>query len=441
MTASETAVTPRAMRRIASASGIGTVIELYDFVIFASVAALVFPKIFFPALGSAAGTVAAFATLGVAFVARPVGSVLFGHFGDRLGRKRTLVSTLLLMGVATMLVGVMPTAEQIGVVAPILVVVMRVLQGLAVGGEWTGATLMAVENAPKARRGFWSMFGSLGGAVGSALALATLLLTNLIMSEEVFLSYGWRIPFLASALLLAVGLYIRVKIDETPVFTAEIARRGAASVPFLEAVKRQPREIAFASGILLTVFAFTYMTVGYLISYGTATLGLDEVTVLVLTILAVVVEGLALALSAALSDRIGRRVVCIGANAVAVVWALALFPILDVASVATFGVGTCVTTFVAGMAYGPVGAFMPEMFRTRYRYSATGFAYNIAGVLGGAIPSVVAAAITATYGSFVFGVFFAALCLLGLGCTLALRETRHTEMDDVAERRREGTIA
>jgi MFS family permease len=417
------------MRRIASASGIGTVIELYDFVIFASVAALVFPKVFFPALGSAAGTVASFATLGVAFVARPVGSVLFGHFGDRLGRKRTLVSTLVVMGVATVLVGVMPTAEQIGVAAPILVVAMRVLQGLAVGGEWTGATLMATENAPRPERGIWSVCASLGGAVGAALALGTLLLTRATMSDEVFLSYGWRIPFLASVLLLAVGLYIRVRIDETPVFTAEIARRGAAQAPILEALKQQPREIVFASGVPVMVFAFYYIVIGYLISYGTATLGLAETTVIAITILASAVMGIALVLGGALSDRFGRRAVLIGGNGVAVVWALALFPVLDSASATTFAVGACVTTFIAGIAYGPVGAFIPELFRTRYRYSATGFTYNVSGVLGGALPSVIAAAVTAAYGSFAFGVLFAVLCLISLVCTLALPETRHAEID------------
>ncbi|SFP06652.1 MHS family MFS transporter [Actinomadura madurae] len=426
MAASETG--PRKMRLIASASSIGTVIELYDFVIFASVAALVFPKIFFPALGSAAGTVASFATLGVAFVARPVGSILFGHFGDRLGRKRTLVSTLLLMGIATVLVGAMPTADQIGVAAPLLVVAMRILQGIAVGGEWTGATLMAAEYAPKPRRGFWSMFASLGGAIGSALALATLLVTRMTMSDAAFLSYGWRIPFLASVLLLLVGLYIRGSIEETPVFKEEIARRGAASAPLLEAIKHQPREVLFGSGVLLTVFAFIYMVLGYMISYGTAELGLSETTVLAITILASVVIAPAIVLGGALSDRIGRRTVIIGGNAVAVFWALALFPVLGSASAATFAVGACVTMIIAGVTYGPVGAFMPELFHTRYRYSATGFSYNIAGVLGGAVPGVVAAATIDTYGSLAFGAFLAVLCLIGLGCTVALGETKDAEM-------------
>ncbi|KFU81963.1 Sugar phosphate permease [Amycolatopsis lurida] len=430
MAATEPDVTNRTMRRIAIASGTGTVIEYYDFFIFATAAALVFPKVFFPALGSAAGVVASFATLGVAFVARPVGSVLFGHFGDRLGRKRTLVTTLLIMGLATALVGLMPTAEQIGVIAPILIVILRFLQGLAVGGEWTGATLMAAENAPKAKRGFWSMVGALGGSIGFVLASVTFLIIGETMSDETFHSYGWRIPFIASLLLIAIGLFVRLKIDETPVFKGEVSQRGTSRAPFVEALKSQPREIAFASGVLVMTFAFYYLAVGYLINYGTAVLKLPRTTVLLIGIAAGLMFGLAIVLGAAYSDRVGRKKVILAGNAVAVVWALALFPILDSASAVTFAIGSCVTTLIAGFAYGPVGAFMPELFQTRYRYTATGFSYNVAGVLGGAVPPLVAAAITAAYGGFAFGIFLAVLCLISLGCTLALRETRNAEMSE-----------
>lgn len=428
----DTGATAVSMRRIAIASGTGTVIEYYDFFIFATAAALVFPKAFFPALGPAAGTVASFATLGVAFVARPLGSILFGHFGDRLGRKRTLVMTLLIMGLSTALVGLVPTAGHIGVAAPILVIVLRVLQGLALGGEWTGATLLAAENAPKARRGFWSMFGSLGGSIGYVLASATYLLINATMSEQAFLSYGWRIPFIASFVLVGVGLFVRVKVDETPAFEGEIARGGAARAPFAEALRQQPREVTFASGLLVMVFAFYYLAVSYLINYGTAVLKLSRPTVLTIGILAGAVFGVAIVLGAAVSDRIGRRKVIIAGNAVAIGWALALFPILDSASALTFAIGSCVTTFIAGFAYGPVGAFMPELFRTRYRYSATGFSYNVAGVLGGAVPPVVAAAITAAYGQFALGAFLAILSVIGLVCALALRERRQVDLAEPA---------
>ncbi|MEU3628455.1 MFS transporter [Amycolatopsis coloradensis] len=430
MAATEPDVTNRTMRRIAIASGTGTVIEYYDFFIFATAAALVFPKVFFPALGSAAGVVASFATLGVAFVARPLGSVLFGHFGDRLGRKRTLVTTLLIMGLATALVGLMPTAEQIGVIAPILIVILRFMQGLAVGGEWTGATLMAAENAPKAKRGFWSMFGALGGSIGFVLASVTFLIIGETMSDETFHSYGWRIPFIASLLLIAIGLFVRLKIDETPVFKGEVSQRGTSRAPFVEALKSQPREIAFASGVLVMTFAFYYLAVGYLINYGTAVLKLPRTTVLLIGIAAGLMFGLAIVLGAAYSDRVGRKKVILAGNAVAVVWALALFPILDSASAVTFAIGSCVTTLIAGFAYGPVGAFMPELFQTRYRYTATGFNYNVAGVVGGAVPPLVAAAITAAHGGFTFGIFLAVLCLISLGCTLALRETRNAEMSE-----------
>ncbi|MEU3528725.1 MFS transporter [Streptomyces sp. NPDC038707] len=420
------------MRRIALASGTGTVIEYYDFFIFATAAALVFPKVFFPALGSAGGTVASFATLGVAFVARPLGSVLFGHFGDRVGRRTTLVSTLLIMGLATFAVGLMPTADRIGAAAPIAVVVLRVLQGLAVGGEWTGATLMAAENAPRARRGFWSMFGALGGSIGLVLANATFLLIGATMSEADFVSYGWRIPFLTSFLLVLVGLFVRLRIEETSVFKKEVDQRGQAAVPFFEALRSQPREITFASGVLLMVFAFYYLAVGYLIHFGTTELHLSQTTVLSIGLLAGAVFGLAIVLGAAVSDRIGRRRVIVIGNALAVVWALVLFPLLDSAGTPAFALASCVTTFVSGFAYGPVGAFMPELFHTRYRYTATGFAYNVAGVLGGAVPPLIAAPIVASYGGLAFGAFLVVLCLVSLGCTLALRETRHTAMGGAA---------
>ncbi|MFF0488730.1 MFS transporter [Nocardia sp. NPDC004068] len=418
------------MRRIAIAGGIGTVIEYYDFFIFATAAALVFPRVFFPALGAAAGTVASFATLGVAFVARPVGSILFGHFGDRIGRKRTLVATLVIMGLATAAVGIMPTADRIGVLAPIIVVVLRFLQGLAVGGEWTGATLMAAENAPRDRRGFWSVFGSFGGSVGLVLASCTFLVTGATMSGRAFEDYGWRIPFLTSLILVGVGLLVRLRIDETPVFAAEAARHGTAAVPLAEAIRRQPREVLFASGLLVMVFAFYYIAVSYFLTYGTSHLGLSRTTVLAISIVPGAMFGVAMTVSAWLSDRIGRKRILVWANAVAVGWALVLFPLVDAGGVVAYAVCATVTTAIAGVGYGPVGAFLPELFRTRYRYTASGATYNIAGILGGAVPPLVASALTRAYGGLAFGLFLAALCVLSLVCVLALPETRAARLED-----------
>ncbi|MCD0453510.1 MHS family MFS transporter [Actinocorallia sp. API 0066] len=424
----------RTLRRVAIASGTGSLIEYYDFLIYGTAAALVFPKVFFPALGAAAGTVASFATLGVAFVARPLGSIIFGHYGDRLGRKRTLVSTLLIMGVATVLIGLTPGAAQIGVAAPILLVLFRFLQGLAVGGEWTGATLLSAENAPKAKRGFWSMFASLGGALAICLANLTFLITHLTMSSEAFVSWGWRVPFLLSAVLVVFGLVVRLRIDETPVFKSE-ASRGVARAPFLEAFKHQPREMLFGSGILVLVFAFFYTAAGYLTSYGSTVLKLPTTTILSVGILGGGFFSVALILSASYSDRIGRRRVIIGAGLASAVWALLLFPILEIGTAWAFAVGVCGTLVLNAIAYGPVGAFLPELFNTRYRYTASGFCYNIAGVLGGAVPPIVAAALISAYGSYAFGLLLALLCLVTVGCTFALRETRGDELDRGPSRR------
>ena len=426
---SDTRIEPGKMRRVASASFVGSLVEFYDFNIYGFAAALVFGKLFFPALGPAAGTVAAFATLGVAFVARPVGSILFGHFGDRLGRKRTLVTTLLMMGVSTSLVGLMPTAGQIGIVAPILLVLLRVLQGLAAGGEWAGAALFVVENAPKLKRGFWAMFASLGGGAALTLAPVTFLLTGFGMTDEHFLSYGWRIPFLASSALIVIGLYIRLRMDESPVFKTEQAQHGASRVPFFEAFKRQPREILLAGGAMIIAPSFGYLGASYLTSYGATVLGLSRTQVLTMSSIGGAMLTLGIGLAGAYSDRIGRRKVIIAAALVAVPWALILFPLIAIGSTMAFAAGMCFTMFISGCSLGPMSAFMSELFHTRYRYTAAGFSYNIAQIIGGAATPLLAAWMTARYGGLTFGIFLAFLALISLLCILRIAETKEYELD------------
>ena len=423
---------PPQMKRVATASFIGTVIEFYDFGIYGTAAALVFPQIFFPALGPAAGTVASFAALGVAFVARPFGSILFGHFGDRLGRKKTLIATMLLMGISTILVGLMPTAAQIGVLAPILVVALRVLQGLAAGGEFAGAVLFTSEYAPKAKRGIWAMMPSLGGGGAIILANLTFFITAVSMSPESFAAWGWRLPFLASFLLVAFGLWVRLRTEETPVFRHQVARDGTAKVPFVEAFKDNPRRILLATGTITMVFALTYIGGTYLVSYGTAVLKLSRPYVLGIAILGGVAISAGVILGGALSDRIGRRWVIVGVACVAAVWALALFPILDLRTRAAFAVGLPVTMFLSGIATGPVGAFLSELFPTRYRYTAAGVSYSLAGMLGGGVPPLVAASIISAFGGFAFGVILACVCLISLACVMAIGETRHFDLEERA---------
>ncbi|QBS44753.1 MFS transporter [Nocardia sp. CS682] len=418
------------VRRVAIASCIGTTIEFYDFFIYGTAAALVFPKVFFPALGSTAGTVASFATFAVAFVARPVGAMVFGHFGDRIGRKKTLVSTLLLMGVSTLLIGLLPGAATIGVAAPLILVLLRFGQGFAVGGEWAGATLLTAEYAPAGKRGLYAMFPQVGPAFAFALSSATFLITGTLFGDtnDDFLNWGWRIPFVFSIVLVGIGLYVRLAIDETPVFRANASQRALdpepARLPFLEAWRFQTKEILLSAGALAILFAFFYMGTAFLTSYGTKTLGFSRPFVLTVGIAAAAVFGAAIVFSALYSDRLGRRLVIMVSSGLAVVWSLALFPLLDSGSRPAFVISVLTTLAIFGVAYGPCGALLPEMFQTRYRYTGAGLGYNLAGVLGGAIPPLIATPLASAYGSNAIGYMMAGLALVSFFCTKALVETK-----------------
>ena len=438
------------MRRIAIASCVGTTIEFYDFFIYGTAAALVFPKVFFPALGPAAAAVASFATFAVAFVARPVGAVVFGHFGDRIGRKRTLISTLLLMGVATTLIGLLPGAGTIGVAAPIILVLLRIAQGFAVGGEWAGASLLTAEYAPPGERGRYATFPQLGAFLAFGLSSATFLVTGLAMgdTDAAFLDYGWRIPFVLSSLLVIIGLYVRLRIDETPVFrqaqrehvrSASSAQQAAAATarvrtrpPFGEVLVRQPKEVLLAAGSITIVFSFFTTGTTYLTSYGVG-LGHSRPTVLVAGIIAAVVAGVVTIATGRMSDRLGRRRLIMAACVVGIVWGLLLFPLLDTGSTLAFGFGLVVTLSVVGVSYGPAGAFLPELFETRYRYTGAGLGYNLAGILGGAIPPLLAPALTASYGSIAIGVLLTVSAVLSYFCTRALVETKARALTAKAE--------
>lgn len=423
---------PTSMRRVALASCAGTTIEFYDFFIYGTAAALVFPTVFFPALGTAAGTVASFATYAVAFFARPLGAILFGHFGDRLGRKKTLISTLLLMGISTVLIGLLPSAEAIGVAAPIALVALRMAQGLAVGGEWAGATLLAAEYAPANKRGLYAVFPQLGPALAFALSSLTFLVVNQFVGEtsDAFISYGWRIPFIASALLVIVGLYVRLALEETPMFTTAKteSRRGSTTSPLVGVIRNQPRELLLAGGSCTMLFAFFYIGTAYLTSYGTVALGFTRGTVLTVGVIGSVVFAVSIVLSGIYSDRIGRRRVVLASCALSVPWGFLLFPLLDTGSAFAFGVGLSVTLCVMGISYGPAGALLPEMFRTEYRYTGAGMAYALAAVLGGATAPILAAELVSRGASDKIGWMLAGFGLLSFLCTLALPETRDREM-------------
>lgn len=363
------------MRRVAIASCVGTTIEFYDFYIYGAAAALVFPKVFFPTLGATSATVASFATFAVAFIARPVGAVSFGHYGDRIGRKRTLIATLVLMGLSTVLIGLLPGAATIGVAAPILLVLLRFAQGFAVGGEWAGATLLTAGYAPSGRRGRYAMFPQLGPAIALALASATFLVTDLALgnTEQSFFQFGWRIPLLISIVLVAAGLYVRLKIEETPVFRAA-EQQQSRHTPLREALVQAPRKILLAAGSLTMVFALLYTGTTYLTNYGASSTGgaLSRTLVLSLGIVAAAAMALAVVVSAISSDRFGRCGVIMAACASAAVWSLLLFPLVGTHSPVAFAIALIVTLGLQGLGYGPAGAFLPETFPTRYRYAGAG---------------------------------------------------------------------
>ncbi|MDD7940901.1 MFS transporter [Actinomycetospora lutea] len=430
----------KTLQRVAFASAVGTTIEFYDFFIYGTAAALVFPKIFFPALGATAGTVASFATFAVAFVARPVGALFFGHFGDRIGRKRTLVVTLLVMGTATVAIGLLPGASTIGAAAPVALVVLRFAQGFAVGGEWAGAVLLTAEYAPPGKRGLYAIFPQLGAPIAFALASGTFLVTGLTLgdADQVFLDYGWRIPFLLSIVLVGAGLYVRLKISETPVF--QQARGGPeasallGTTPLLSAIRNQGRAILLGGGSGIALFAFFYMGTAYLTSFGTSPsgAGLSRPAVLTMGIVAGIAFGATTIVCGWLSDRVGRKRLVVGANAVAVAWGLLLFPVLGIGTAWAFGLGLVVTLAIVGVQYGPAGALLPELFETRHRYTGAGAAYNLSAILGGAVPPLIAAPLAAAFGPFAIGIMLCILALVSVSCAAALPETRSVDMTAAA---------
>ncbi|MDH3021659.1 MFS transporter [Gordonia alkanivorans] len=443
---------PTSLRRVAAASSIGTTIEFYDFFIYGTAAALVFPTVFFPAADEVTGTIASFATFAVAFFARPVGAMLFGHFGDRIGRKRTLVWTLLIMGIATVAIGLLPGYETgvfgiaesgIGIAAPIALVVLRFLQGFAVGGEWAGATLLTAEYAPPGKRGLYAMFPQLGPAFAFFLSSLTFLIASLTLGEtsSAFLDYGWRIPFILSFALVAVGLWVRLAVAETPVFqeaqrrkALEAQKSDGPALPFMDAFRYQWKEILIAGGALASLFSLFYMGTAFLTNYGTKSLDLSRTFVLSAGMVAAIVFGLSTAASAMWSDRVGRRRVILTSCIIAIPWALVLFPILEIGGGFAFVVGLIGTLLIFGIAYGPAGALLPELFEARYRYTGAGMGYNLAGIFGGAIPPLIAAPLIAGPGAIWVGVLLAGLSAISVVCTILIVETKDKAMRAEAER-------
>lgn len=418
------------MNKVAFASFIGTAIEFYDFYIYGTAAALIFPHVFFPNLSPTMATISSLATFAVAFLSRPVGAAVFGHFGDRLGRKKTLVATLLIMGLSTVGVGLVPSSASIGIAAPILLLTLRLLQGFAVGGEWAGSALLSAEYAPTDKRGTYGMFTQLGAGAGLAVSNLVVLIANVTIGEKsaTFLTWGWRLPFLFSALLLIVALYVRLTIDETPVFAAEQARGGIPRAPLSELLRTQTRQVLLGAGCMVGIFTMSFLGGTYLMGYANKPIGHSRTLILSIGVLAGVTLMAFSALSAVLCDRYGRRRVILVGFVLALPWAFAVMPLIDSRSPVGFAVAIFGIFAIFGLSYGPIGAFLPETFATRYRYTGAGMAFNLAGIVGGAIPPLVAGALVAALGSWAVGLLIAVFVAVSIGCTLALPETRGAEL-------------
>jgi metabolite-proton symporter len=426
------------MGKVAFASFIGTAIEFYDFYIYGTAAALVLGGAFFPEFSETAGTLAAFATFAVAFFARPVGGVVFGHYGDRVGRKAMLVTTLLIMGVATFLIGLLPGYASIGIAAPILLVALRFLQGFGLGGEWGGAVLMATEHATAGRRGFYSSFPQMGPAVGFLLSSGLFLILTSSLSEAQFASWGWRVPFLISIVLVAIGLYVRVTISETPVFRRAMETETRARVPFLDMVRTYPLVLLLSSGGMTLAYVLFYTITTFSLSYGTTELGLPSTTLLYCTMIAVAIMGLGIPVFAALSDRVGRRSLCLWAAALAALWAFPLFWLIDTGNPLLIALSFSVGMVIFAMLYGPMGAFLPELYGTRLRYSGAAVSYNLGGVFGGAFAPLIAGQLLAsTGGSWSISLYVLAMAVVSFVCISLLSETYLTDLAEIRTEERE----
>ncbi len=408
------------------ASLIGTTIEFFDFYIYATAAVLVFPKLFFPASDPATARLASLATFGIAFFARPIGSAIFGHFGDRVGRKTTLVAALLTMGLSTVAIGALPPYQTIGVLAPVLLALFRFGQGLGLGGEWGGAVLLAIENAPPGKRAWYGMFPQLGAPAGFILSGGTFLVLSRWLTDEQFFSFGWRIPFLASSALVLIGLYVRLTITETPVFQDALHRREQVKVPMLTVFRDHAGALIIGTMVSLATFVLFYLMTVFALSWGTTALGYSREKFLVMQLSGMICFALAIPVGGRLAER-GRRLTLLWVTCAIGVFGLIMAPMFaagTAGAVMMMGLGLT----LMGLTYGPLGTVLSELFPTSVRYTGSSLTFNFAGIFGASLAPYIATGLAKNYGLQYVGYYLVGAAVLTLIGLLASRETKDDEL-------------
>ena len=419
----KTTIAP-SVTRIALASFIGTAIEFYDFYIYGMAAALVIGPVFFPGGNPTTQALSAFLTFAVAFLTRPLGAALFGHFGDRIGRKTTLVASLLVMGISTTLIGVLPGYEVIGAWAPALLCLLRFGQGIGLGGEWGGAALLATENAPTGKRGWYGMFPQLGPPVGFLFATGSFLLLAYFLTEQEFKDWGWRLPFLASSILVIIGLYVRLAIAETPVFTNLLKQRQRVVFPLKEIVKHDSAPLVLGALAMVVCYALFYISTVFSLSYGTTTLHIPRQQFLGMLSMAVLFMAAATPLSAWAGDHFGRRPVLLVAGSASFLSGFALQPMLESGSPLLITVFLSLELFLMGATFAPMGALLPELFPPALRYTGAGTSYNLGGILGASFAPYIAQRLVTEGGLSWVGGYISLAAAISLIAVYLMRETR-----------------
>ena len=426
------------MQKVALTSLAGTSIEWYDFFLYGAAAALIFPTAFFGEATPSTALILSLLTFAAGFIARPIGGIIFGHYGDRVGRKKTLVLALILMGVSSTLIGLLPTYAMIGVTAPILLTSLRFAQGLAIGGQWGGAMLLVTESAPSDKRGYYGAFAQAGAPVGVILANLAFIITSSLVSEESFYSWGWRIPFLASAILIGISMYIQLNLEDTKAFKELQATRenqegnneAVQRSPILEAIKKYPKRIALAAGAFLSIQVTFYILIAFLLAYGVSSSEISRDDMLAAVLIASAIMVPCQFIFSSYSDRNGRKGIFMVGAILTGLWSFAIFPLVDTGNFWLIVLAITMGLIFVGMMYGPQAAFFTELFSTEVRYSGATLGYQFGAILGGAFAPTIAAFLWNNYGIFWVSVYIAFASLLTLFSVMALTETYQNNLND-----------